>query len=181
MNQTQVLDKRPSLNLADLLHPSTLGRSNSLFPTCPTPAALIPRFDSAKLAAALAPVLGQALKEPRLPAIRHRRLTEPPQLVLPVSSQGPKTAQCAIPAAHGAVSNLNGPTPLAAYQALAFELPDPPRQFINVATLKALLERPRDTLLMRTEQRWMICSEDHRIDLTDGTQEYRLGEIQVYS
>ena len=78
MNQTQVLDKRPSLNLADLLHPSTLGRSNSLFPTCPTPAALIPRFDSAKLDAALAPVLGQALKEPRLPAIRHRRLTEPP-------------------------------------------------------------------------------------------------------
>lgn len=66
---------------------------------------------------------------------------------------------------------------LASAGVLTATLPWPTPRFVNAATLKALLCKPRETLFQAVGNRWRICPDDHQIDLTDPSQQYRLGEV----
>ena len=55
-------------------------------------------------------------------------------------------------------------------------------RFVNVATLKAIAGgRPTDQLLKKTESGWEFVPNDMRIDVTDGSQEFRLGRLTIFS
>jgi hypothetical protein len=55
-------------------------------------------------------------------------------------------------------------------------------RFVNAATLKAIAGgRPFDRLLKKTRAGWEFVPNDTRIDLTDASQEFRLGRLTIFS
>jgi hypothetical protein len=55
-------------------------------------------------------------------------------------------------------------------------------RFISAATLKALAGgSPFDRLLKKTETGWQFVNNDACIDLQDNTQEFRLGQLTIFS
>jgi hypothetical protein len=53
---------------------------------------------------------------------------------------------------------------------------------VNATTLKAMLSAPDSDLLMRkVGEQWEICPDSFEVDLTDATQVFRLGKLQIYS
>jgi hypothetical protein len=55
-------------------------------------------------------------------------------------------------------------------------------RFVNAATLKRMLKaKSSELLLKRTGDRWSVCDDSTRIDLTDDSVEFRLGEVQIFS
>lgn len=55
-------------------------------------------------------------------------------------------------------------------------------RYVNAATLKAIAGGRRvDRLLMKTRSGWEFVQNDAVIDLTDGSQEYRLGRLTIFS
>lgn len=56
------------------------------------------------------------------------------------------------------------------------------KRYVNAATLKAIAGgRPVDRLLKKTRSGWEFVQNDVLIDLTDGSQEYRLGRLTIFS
>jgi hypothetical protein len=67
-------------------------------------------------------------------------------------------------------------------QSLELELPFGVPQFVNVATLKAMLgAEADDTLFRKSGVRWEPCEDSHQVDLKDRTRLFRLGKVQIYS
>ena len=55
-------------------------------------------------------------------------------------------------------------------------------RYVNAATLKAIAGgRLFDRLLKKTRSGWEFVQNDTLIDLTDGSQEYRLGRLTIFS
>jgi hypothetical protein len=55
-------------------------------------------------------------------------------------------------------------------------------QLVNVVTMKAMLDLPRSAVVLkRTGAKWTRVSDEHLIDLKDGTQEYLVGDVHIYS
>jgi hypothetical protein len=62
------------------------------------------------------------------------------------------------------------------------DLPFGMPRFITASTLKALLGAGiSEVLLQKCGPRWKICSNAQRIDLQDGSQTFRLGQIEIRS
>jgi hypothetical protein len=67
---------------------------------------------------------------------------------------------------------------------LAFTLPfaiNDETSLVNVATIKALLDRSKETMFRRDGPRWEVLSDEYLVDVTDNSIEFRLGPIQFYS
>jgi hypothetical protein len=72
------------------------------------------------------------------------------------------------------------------FQASGVEVLDLPlgiSRILNAATLKAMLKAHKSDVLFRklSDGTWDICDDSHRVDLLDGTVEYRLGDVQIFS
>jgi len=54
-------------------------------------------------------------------------------------------------------------------------------RFVNAATLKAIAGAPFAQLLRKTGSAWAFVADHTRIDLTDSSQEFRLGRLTIFS
>src|SRR5262249_54068236 len=87
-----------------------------------------------------------------------------------------------VPRAAGIFSRLAGLLPSETDGATEISVPFGTPRFVNVATLKRMLKaKSSDVLLKRVGEQWEICENSHRVDLRDGSIEFRLGAIQIYS
>jgi hypothetical protein len=87
-----------------------------------------------------------------------------------------------VPKAAGIVSRIDG---LAQFENQGIEdlkLPFGMPRFVNIATLKRMLNAQRsDILLKKLGARWEVCEDSTRVDLLDQSVEFRLGAIQILS
>lgn len=55
-------------------------------------------------------------------------------------------------------------------------------RFVNAVTLKAMLGQAKTAVVLkRVGAAWKFLADTEIIDLTDDSQEYRVGEVQIYS
>ena len=54
-------------------------------------------------------------------------------------------------------------------------------RFVNAATLKAIAGAPFAQLLRKTGSAWAFVADHTTIDLTDSSQEFRLGRLTIFS
>jgi hypothetical protein len=83
----------------------------------------------------------------------------------------------------GSLSRQFGTSAIQGSDRVEIELPPGLPQFVNAETLKAILNaQPSELLLKKTSSgRWEICPDSIQIDLMNPSEQYRLGDVQIYS
>jgi len=82
----------------------------------------------------------------------------------------------------GTLSPIAGTQNLKSAGVADLDLPFGMPRFVNAATLKRMFKAQRSELLLKkVGERWEICVDSTRIDLTDDSVEFRLGAVQIFS
>jgi hypothetical protein len=112
-----------------------------------------------------------------LPLALRRRLAPRPANLKPLAAEIFRVLKT-----QGSLSQAAGVAELATTGIADVRLPMGMPRFVNVATLKRMLNAKRsDTLLRRAGDRWEIAEDGVQVDLLDDTVEFRLGSIQIFS
>lgn len=105
----------------------------------------------------------------------------------PVSGRGERLTQIearrfSTPRASGVISRAFGASMLTTVGVAELDLPPGMPRYVNVATLKRMLRADAsEVLLKRGGDRWEVCGDSLQVDLLDGTVEFRLGTVQIWS
>ena len=106
----------------------------------------------------------------------------PARRLSPAKLQKHETRKFAVIKATGTVSPIAGTEDLKTAGVADLDLPIGMPRFVNAATLKQMFKADRtDLLLKKVGERWEVCENSTRIDLTDDTVEFRLGAVQIFS
>ena len=94
----------------------------------------------------------------------------------------PAAERLSVPRGTGTASRALGTVDLDIAGVADAKMPFGMPRFINAATMKKMLKAKRAELLFkRVGERWEICEDSTRIDLTDDSVEFRLGVVQIFS
>ncbi len=106
----------------------------------------------------------------------------PKGTLAPAKFQQIQTEALSVPRGTGTASRDFGTLDLSVTGTAEMKLPFGMPRFVNAATLKKMLKAKRSELLLRrTGERWEICEDSTKIDLTDDSVELRLGAVQIFS
>jgi len=87
-----------------------------------------------------------------------------------------------VPRGTGTMSRIGGVANLNLTGSADIHLPTGMPRFVNAATLKRMLgAEPSELLLKKSGERFDVCDDSTKIDLTDESVEFRLGAIQIFS